>query len=191
MIKTRVHGGDFVPPIAALERYLREGGTTIVRAAFEHSYFVHPDRVRGNTPLYPNRARRSREHYPGLQKNALAIWRGRQVKLDDNSAAQRAWARYSRRPLQRASGYGVRHVWGHPWDPDAFTAGWNLCYMPFWAGMFTERQHPHPEMEGAIRQAAWELYFRDDPVYTPPDYVTDPGIDLGEILRGQPLLVLA
>lgn len=130
-------------------------------------------------------------HYPRLDKNALADWQGRQVRLDDNSAAQRAWARYSGRPLQRASGYGVRHVWGHPWDPDAFTAGWNLCYMPFWAGMLTERQHPHPEMEGAIRQAAWELYFRDDPVCTPPDYVTNPGIDLSEILRGQPLLVLA
>ena len=24
----------------------------------------------------------------------------------------------------------VRHIWGEPWNPDASTAGWNLCYMP-------------------------------------------------------------
>ena len=175
----------------ALEGYLRDGGTTVVQAAFEHSYFAHPDRVRGNTPLYPDWARRSRKHYPKLDKGAQASWQGHEVKLDDNSKAQRAWARYSGRPIQRASGYGVRHVWGHPWDPDAFTAGWNLCYMPFWAGMLTERQHPHPELERAIRQAAWEIYFRDDPVCAPPDFVTDPGIDLGAILCGQPVLILA
>ena len=170
---------------------MREGGTTIVRAAFEHSYFAHPDRVRGNTPLYPHRARRSGEHYPGLAKGAQATWNGRPVKLDDNAKAQRAWSVYSGSPLQRGSGYGVRHVWGHPWDPEAFTAGWNLCYMPFWAGMLTERQHPHPKLEKAICQAAWDLYFRHQPVCNPPPFVADPGIDLDAILQGQPILVLA
>ena len=190
MVKTRIHQGDFVSPVVALEGYLRDGGTTVVQAAFEHSYFAHPDRVRGNTPLYPDRARLSRKHYPKLDKGARARWEGREVVLDDNSKAQQAWARYSGRPIQRATGYGVRHVWGHPWDPEAFTAGWNLCYMPFWAGMLTERQHPHPVLESAIRQAAWELYFRDDPVCTPPEFVTDPGIDLDSILCRQPLLIL-
>ena len=63
--------------------------------------------------------------------------------------------------------------------------------MPFWAGMLTERQHPHPELEAAVRQAAWDLYFRHDPVCAPPDFVTNPGIDLDEILCGRPLLILA
>ena len=63
--------------------------------------------------------------------------------------------------------------------------------MPFCAGMLTQRQHPHPELEKAVRQAAWDLYFRRDPVCIPPDFVTDPGIDLNAILRGQPLLILA
>ena len=174
-----------------MERYLREGGTTIVRAAFEHSYFAHPDRVRGNTPMFPDRARLSREHYPKRDRGDHASWRGRKVRLGDNSMAQQAWQRYSGTPVMRASGYGVRHIWGHPWDPGAFTAGWNLCYMPFWAGMLTERQHPHPVLQSAIRQAAWELYFRDDPVCAPPDFVTDPGIDLRSILCGQPVLILA
>ena len=191
MPETQIHEGELVPPTESLERYLREGGTTLIQAAFAHSYFAHPDRVRGNTPLYPDRARRSREHYPTLDKGTRTKWRGRQVKLDDNSKAQRAWASYSGRPIQRVSGYGVRHVWGHPWNPDAFTAGWNLCYMPFWAGMLTERQRPHPQLEKAVRQAAWDLYFRHDPVCVPPDFVTDPGINLDGLLRGQPVLLLA
>ena len=62
--------------------------------------------------------------------------------------------------------------------------------MPFWAGMLTERQHPHPTLEIAIRQAAWDLYFRNDPVCTPPDFVTEPGMNLDTILRGQPILIL-
>ena len=116
---------------------------------------------------------------------------GREVKLGDNAKAQQAWARYTGRQIKRASGYGVRHVWGHPWDPDAFTAGWNLCYMPYWAGMLTERQHAHPELEKAVRQAAWDLYFGGDPVSAPPGFVTDPGVDLDAMLDGQPILLLA
>ncbi len=186
----RTHDGAICSPIEVLERYLAKGGTNIVRAAFEHSYFVHPDEVRQKTPVYPDRARLSRKHYPKRDRGARGTWKGREVRLSDNSVAQSAWARYSGRRIERASGYGVRHVWGHPWDPDAFTAGWNLCYMPFWAGMLTERQHPHPVLEAAIRQAAWDLFFRHDPVCVPPDFVTNPEIDLDALLCGQPILVL-
>ena len=191
MVRTLKHDGVIVAPVESLQRYFRLGGTTLLKAAFEHSYFADPDLVRQKTPLYPDRARLSRKYYPKHKKGERATWKSRDVTLDDNSAAQRAWAYYSGRPIERASGYGVRHVWGRPWNPDAFTAGWNLCYMPFWAGMLTERQHPHPELEKAVRQAAWDLYFRSDPVCNPPDFVTDPGIDLNAILRGQPLLILA
>ena len=62
--------------------------------------------------------------------------------------------------------------------------------MPFWAGMLTERQHPHPELELAVRQAAWDLHFRADPVCDPPEFVTDPDIDLDAMLDGQPILLL-
>ena len=90
MPKTRIHDDELVSPVESLERYFRNGGTTILRAAFEHSYFVHPDRVRQNTPLYPHRARLSREHYPGLDRGAHAMWQGREVKLGDNAKAQQA-----------------------------------------------------------------------------------------------------
>ena len=191
MTRTHIRTGDLVSPIQSLDGYLQKGGVTIIQAAFEHSFFAHPDKVRAKTPRFPERARCSREHYPGLNKGDRATWKGRDVRLDDNSSAQRAWEAYSGRRLERQLGYSVRHVWGHPWNPDAFTAGWNLCYMPFWAGMLTEEQHQHPELERAIRQAAWDLYFRENPVCDPPDFVKDPGVDLDSILGEQPLLILA
>jgi hypothetical protein len=102
-----------------------------------------------------------------------------------------AWQRYTGRALSRGTGFGLRHLWGHPWDPAAFTAGWNLAYMPHWAGMLTESQHPHVLIQKAVRQASWDLFFRENPVCTPPSFVFDPGMDLGELLAGQSLLVLA
>ena len=193
MPNIRIHTEDLTSPIKSLEEYFRKGGVSIIQAAFEHSYFVDPEAVRAKTPYYPDRARRSGIYYPKKTKGQHTIWYGdgREVILDVNLRAHMAWERYTGRKLANRTAYGVRHVWGHPWNPDAFTAGWNLCYMPFWAGMLTEDQHPHPELQQAIRQASWELYFSDNPVCNPPDFVEDLGIDLGTILFGQPLLILA
>lgn len=190
MVTIDKHTGDLISPVDALEGYLWSAGTTILQAAFEHSFFVDPAKVRAKTPWFPERARMSREHYPGIERGQQAVWKGRAVTLGDNGYAQQAWQRYTGRRLERGSGYSVRHIWGHPWDPDAFTAGWNLCYMPFWAGMLTERQHPHPVLEQAVRQASWDLFFRHDQVFPPPDFVVDPGIELDAILGCQPLRIL-
>ena len=192
MVNLRIHSGELSHPIHAMEDYFGQGGVSIIQAAFAHSYFVNPNEVLAKTPYFPERARRSRKYYPNLEKGAQAIWSGdgREVLLDDNHHAQLAWERYTGHRLARGTGYSVRHIWGNPWNPDFFTAGWNLCYMPFWAGMLTERQHPHPELEQAIRQASWDLYFRDNPVYRPPNLVENPGLDLNSLLAGQPLLIL-
>ena len=192
MIDVRIYEKELVSPIQSLGGYFQKGGTSIVQAAFAHSFFVHPEEVRRKTPYFENSARESRKHYPRLQKKDSAEWPkdGREIRLYDNQRAQTAWKKYSGRPLARKSGYGLRHVWGHPWDPDAFTAGWNFCYMPFWVGMLTEDQHPHPELRDAVRQASWELYFAEDPVCEPPEFVRNPGVDLASVLAGQPLLVL-
>ncbi len=188
-----VHRENPAHPIETLEDYFRKGGASLVQAAFAHSYFIHPDSMREKVVYFPDRARLSREHYPGLDIGAKAVWSGdmREVKLDRNQRAQMAWAKYTGQPLAKKTGYSVRHIWGHPWDPDAFTAGWNLCYMPFWAGMLTEEQHPHEDLERAIRQASWDMYFRENPVCEPPSFVEDPGLDLDSLLDGQPILVLA
>ena len=193
MVDIRVHTGSLISPIQSLEDYFQNGGVSVIQAAFAHSYFVDPNAVRAKTPYYPERARRSREHFPGLDKGSTTIWPGdrREIRLDDNQYAQSAWERYTGHRLARGSGYGLRHIWGNTHNPDAFTAGWNFCYMPFWAGMLTEDQHPHPELQNVIRQASWDLYFSDNPVCQPPNFVENPGMDLDPILRGQPLLILA
>ena len=92
-------------PIAALEQIMQQGGTTIVRAAFQYSFFAHPDAVRRQTPWYPERARTSREHYPGGTRGDTAMWQGRSVTLGDNAYAQQAWAKYTGRPIKRRSGF--------------------------------------------------------------------------------------
>ena len=193
MANIRIHTGDLTSPIQSLEEYFRDGGVSIIQATFAHSFFVHPDRVRAKLCYYPERARQSREHYPGLGKGTHTTWEqgdGRPIILDDNSRAQMAWEKYTSSKLARGTGYGLRHVWGNTHNPDAFTAGWNFCYMPFWAGMLTEDQHPHPELQQAVRQASWNLYFCDEPVCAPPDFVEDQGLDLNTILGDQPLLIL-
>ncbi len=198
MLVLRRHEGNLAHPIETLEDYFQKAGSSLIRVAFAHSYFIHPDSVRQRVVQFPDRARLSRKHYPRKDRGNIAIWvgddkepgDGREVKLSQNQQAQRAYASYTGHALVRKSGYSVRHIWGHPWNPDAFTAGWNLCYMPFWAGMLTEEQHPHEGLERAIRQAAWDIYFRQNPVCEPPSFVEDPGLDLDALLDGQPILLL-
>jgi hypothetical protein len=158
---------------------------------FDNTFFATPAAVRARTPYFPGFARYSRQHYGGGRRGDVADWHGRPVRLDGNSRAQMAWQRYAGRALSRGSGFGLRHIWGHPWDPTAFTAGWNLAYMPHWAGMLTETQHADPQIQMAVRQASWDLFFKKEPVCTPPEFVSDPGLDLKELLEGQPLLLLA
>ena len=191
--RIQIHRGEVISPIQSLTDYFREGGVSIMEAAFAHTYFVPPDEVRKQTPYFPNRVRQSREYFPGLRKGTRTTWSAgdkREIILDDNSQAQRAWQKYTGRKLARGSGYGVRHIWGNTHNPTAFTAGWNICYMPYWAGMLTEDQHPHPELQQAIRQASWDLYFSEDPVCEIPDFVKNPGGDLNKDLGGLSLLVI-
>ncbi len=192
MPEIRRYRGNPAHPIETLEDYFQKSGSSLIQVAFAHSYFISPDVVRNKVVYFPDRARLSREHYPGLDIGAKAVWLGdgREVKLDRNQRAQMAWAKFTGHPLAKRTGYSVRHIWGHPWDPSAFTAGWNLCYMPFWAGMLTEEQHPHEDLERAMRQASWDIYFRENPVCEPPSFVEDPGLDLDALLAGQPILVL-
>lgn len=185
----RAHDGPLPDPVTMLERYFDEGGVSLLQAVFENTFFVQPDAVRARPTRFPDYARRSRQHYPGLERGKPAEWQGRPVRLSDNARAQMAWASYTQ-PLLRGSGYSICHIWGHPWDPMAFTAGWNLAYMPNWARMLTEDQHPHEVIRTAMRQASWDLFFRQNPVCAPPEFVSDPGADLGELLAGQPLLLL-
>ena len=131
-----IYGGELMSPIDSLENYFRDAGVSIIEAAFHHSYFIHPDQVRRQTPYFPNRVRQSREHYPGLRKGATTVWNagdGRELKLDDNSQAQRAWEKYTGRKLERGSGYGVRHIWGNMSLFRVMKPGLSTVMRPPWA----------------------------------------------------------
>jgi hypothetical protein len=191
--KVQLHTGEIVSAIESLEEYFQRGGESAILAAFKHTYFINPDAVRAKTPYYENRARRSNEHYPGKAKGHRTYWSdgdGREIILDDNSKAQAAWVGYTKRKLERRSAYGIRHIWGNTNNPEAFTAGWNICYMPFWAGMLTEEQHPNNALQLAVKQASWDLFFSGNPVCQPPEFVSDPGLDLASILGENPLLIM-
>lgn len=103
-MRTRMHTDGLASPVEILEGYLDRAGWTILQAAFEHSFFVDPDAVRARTPYFPDRARYSRETYPNGRRGAKAMWKGREVILDDNAYAQQAWRRYTGRRIYRGSG---------------------------------------------------------------------------------------
>lgn len=99
MIAVHVHKEELPAPISTLERYLRDGGRTLLQAVFENTFFVSPQVVRSRTPYYP-------------------------------------------------------------------------------------------EIQQAIKQASWDLFFRNDPVCEVPMFVQDPGMNLKKMLEGTPLLIL-
>ena len=90
MLYLQLHDEELTHPVTALESYFHAAGVTIIQAAFTHSYFIHPDSVREKTPYFPERARFSRQHYPGVSKGQAAVWTGdgREVLIDDNQHAQ-------------------------------------------------------------------------------------------------------
>ena len=191
-VGVQLFAGPLPDPVETLEaNFVATGGISLIAAVFQNTFFLHPSVVRRRTPYFPEFARYSRNHYGSARKGATASWQGSPVRIDDNSRAQSAWQKYSGRALSRGAGFAIRHIWGHPWDPIAFTGGWNLAYMPNWAGMLTEEQHPHPTIQQAVRQASWDLFFARNPVCCAPDFVSDPGLNLTELLNDLPLLVLA
>ena len=193
MPNLHIHRGEIVHANQLLKDYSDKGGISIIQATFAYSYFVHPDKVRKKTPYFPNKAHTNPKHYPRLGTGDCGKWHGdgRMVRLSKNQPARSAWARYTGRILARLTGLGyeARHIWGNSWNPDAFTAGWNLCFMPSWTPK-PALEFEDPELAKAFRQASWDLYFKDNPVCQPPDFVSNPGCDLELILKGQPILIL-
>jgi hypothetical protein len=85
----------------------------------------------------------------------------------------------------RIRGYHVAHLWERVYDPEYFTAGWNLCLMPGFLKLFTEQQDRIPLLYRAIQQAAFDLYFKGSAVGIPtPTFVVDPGLDLIAVFPG-------
>jgi hypothetical protein len=164
----------------AIQQLVRQFGSEakLIRAAVNATYFVHPDKVTAASH-YPLHARHSRAKYPNKTKGETVEVNGVTITLDFNHKAQATWKSVTG-VFKRKSGYGVRHIWGNASDPDAYTATWNICYMPFWAGMMTEDQHPLQTLATVIQQISFNAYFRKGPLSKRgrPKFVVDPGLDL-------------
>lgn len=155
-----------------------------------HTYFISPARIRerykkkGSAAWFPDCVRASREHHKEKHRKDQSVWKGRSVKVCDNTKARRAFASFSGLLMAgdkkgRIRGYHVAHIWEHVYDPECFTAGWNLCLMPGFLKLFTEQQDPIPLLQQVIRQAAFDLYFKGSAIGLPtPLFVSDPKLDL-------------
>ena len=91
----------------------------------------------------------------------------------------------------RIRGYHVAHVWERVYDPECFTAGWNLCLKPGFPKLFTEQQDRIKLLHQVIQQAAFDLYFKDNTAGFPTlSFMTDPGMDLSARLPSVTLNLL-
>jgi len=170
-------------------------GSEEALAAFllSHTYFLSPDRIRqrieksGSAAWFPDCVRASRLHHKGKHKKDSSEWQGRAVNVCDNTKARLAFASFSGLVMAgdkegRIRGYHVAHIWERVYDPDCFTAGWNLCLMPGFLKLFTEQQDRIPLLHQVIQQAAFELYCKDSALgLRIPPFVTDPELDLNAL----------
>ncbi len=173
-----------------LELFEKDEGE-LARFLLSHTYFISPGRIRdryqktGSAAWFPDCVRGSREHHKGKQRKELSVWEGRAVKVCDNTKARLAFASFSGLLMAgdkegRIRGYHVAHIWERVYDPECFTAGWNLCLLPGFLKLFTEQQDRIALLHQVIQQAGFDLYFKEDVLGMPtPPFVTAPGIDLG------------
>jgi hypothetical protein len=149
-------GGGLVPPILngvqQLEALVKRAGySSVVAAVAEHTVFLEPSVVgqtRGQAlfPVIRDMFRR------GQIETQVG---GRRLLLDDNTSPTLAflWAARAR----KGPDVQFNHVWIAADDVSAYTALWNLCATPAFLAKTTDGVN-HPEVTGALRYRAYDLY---------------------------------
>ena len=181
---------NLTPAKDILLSLFKGGETELAGFLLCHTYFISPDRIRqryektGSAAWFPGCVRESKQHHKGKHKNDPSVWKDRPVKVCDNTKARLAFAKFSDLVMagdkqDRIRGYHVAHIWEQVYDPECFTAGWNLCLMPGFLKLFTEQQDRVELLHKVIQQAAFDLYFKSSDIGFPtPADVADPGLDL-------------
>jgi hypothetical protein len=176
--------------------------TRLASLLLRHTYFISPLRIRkrieetGSAAWFPDCVRESKEHHRDKRKGQTSAWQGRPVRVWDNTKARLAFSGFTGLVMAgnregRIRGYHVAHIWEHVYDPECFTAGWNLCLMPGFIKLFTEQQDRIDLLHWVVQQGAFDLYFKDGALGLPtPPFVSDPGIDLKADFRGVTLNLL-
>lgn len=150
-------------------------GTTedeVLHLVLNAAFFIEPDVVRQTPVQNPDLVRKSREWHPGKDRGQMSTWEGRPVRVCDNTHARLAFGKYIGRTMGGARrdvsiGWEVAHIWGRVYDPDYFTAGWNMILLPSFLRVLTEEQAQTPIFSRAIQAVAHRLFFAQDPVATP------------------------
>ncbi|MBD64741.1 MAG: hypothetical protein CME62_06015 [Halobacteriovoraceae bacterium] len=154
----------------------------VILMMLNSTLFIHPEVVRETPVKFPNAVRESNEYHAGVKRRQKSIWMGEEVSVHDNSKARLAFGQYANLVMKGKHrnvpiGLHVTHIWERVFDPEFFTAGWNICLMPDFLKIYTEKQSGTDYIARCLKQAGFDLYFKSG-VVAPNEYVVDPGIDL-------------
>jgi len=81
-------------PLRVFEWATGKTDAEVVRIVLNASLFIHPSVVRRTPVMSADCVRGSNTHHPGKKKGDVSIWKGRQVKVCDNTTARVAFGRY-------------------------------------------------------------------------------------------------
>ncbi|NTX41650.1 hypothetical protein HUA78_45195 [Myxococcus sp. CA033] len=168
-------------PLQVFEWATGRTDAEVVRIVLNASLFIQPSVVRRKPVMFPDRVRESKAHHPGKKEGDMSVWKGRQVKVCDNTTARVTFGRYIGRPMNGkrrkvAVGWDVAHIWASVHDPEYFTAGWNMYLVPGFLRVLTEEQAQIPLFAKCLQFVAWNLFFKDPvavPATPPPPPLDD------------------
>ena len=166
-------------PLAIFEWATGKPEDEVTRIVMNASLFIHPEAVRRKPVQYPNSVRSSKIHHSGKKLHETSKWQDQDVKVRGNLRARMAFGRYINRKLNGkrrdvAIGWDIAHIWGRVYDPEYFTAGWNIVLIPSFLRVLTEEQSNLPVFSKCLQSLAWRLFFEKNPVAAPK---TTPVVD--------------
>jgi hypothetical protein len=175
-----------------LSEFLSLKEKDMARLVLKNTFFIDPRLA--STVVFPNFARPSNEFHPGKKKKDLSFFNGREVRITDNLKARDAFGKLTGLKLNGdgrkvAKGWDVAHIWGHVYDPDCFTAGWNMCLMPNFFRDLTEEQNSQEYFQKVIQQVSFNLYFKTGGEKR--GFIKDHRLDLDELISSGDINILS
>jgi hypothetical protein len=142
--------------MAALKAFVeRASYASVVAAVAEWTVFLDPETVaqtHGHA-LFPIMRYSAGRVERGQETRDI---HGRRVILDDNKVPTDAFLAAG--VTTRGRDVQLNHVWdGTTWDPDSYTALWNVCATPAFLAKTTDGNN-YPEVRTALKYRSYELY---------------------------------
>lgn len=154
----------------------------VILMMLNSTLFIHPDVVKLKPVMFPDAARESNEFHKGIKRAQKSTWEGREINIYDNQKARTAFGQYAKLRMGGKNrnvpkGLHVAHIWERVYDPSFFTAGWNICLMPDFLKIYTEKQSGTDVIAAYLRQAGFDIYFKSE-IIDRPNNLEDPGLDI-------------